>query len=136
MQINIIFWSSTGNTEAMGKYIKEGAESAGASVTLKNVSEASVSDVECDILCLGCSSMGDEQLDDAEFEPYIASIEGSVKGRKLALFGSYGWGDGQWMRDWDERMKKAGATLVAESLIVCETPEGDECREFGAKIAK
>ena len=135
MQINIIYWSGTGNTEAMAKLIKEGAESAGASVTLKYVSDANESDIECDVLCLGCPSMGDEVLEESEFEPYIASIEGIVSGKKLALFGSYGWGDGEWMRNWDERMKSAGATLAAESLIVNETPEGGECRTFGEEIA-
>ena len=136
MQINVIYWSGTGNTEAMANYIKEGAKGAGASVTVKNVSEASAADIECDVLCLGCSSMGDEVLEEAEFEPYVASIEGSLSGKKIALFGSYGWGDGQWMRDWDERMKAAGAELVHESLIVNEAPAGDECKTFGAEIAK
>ena len=136
MNINIIFWSGTGNTEAMANYIKEGCESAGASVTAKTVSEASVEDVNCDLLCLGCPSMGDEVLEEYDFEPYITSIEGSVSGKKVALFGSYGWGDGAWMRDFDARMAKAGATLVTESLIVNETPGGDECRSFGETIAK
>lgn len=136
MQINIIYWSGTGNTEAMANFIKEGAESAGATVTLKNVSDASISDIECDVLCLGCSSMGNEVLEESEFEPFVTSIEKSVNGKQLALFGSYGWGDGEWMRDWDERMKAAGATLVCESLIVNEAPSGDECKTFGAEIAK
>ena len=136
MQINIIYWSGTGNTEAMANLIKEGAEGAGASVTLKTVSEASAADVECDVLCLGCPSMGDEVLEESEFEPYMASIEGSLKGKKLALFGSYGWGDGQWMREWDERVKCVRAMLACESLIVNEAPEGGECKAFGAKIAE
>jgi len=135
MKINVIYWSGTGNTEAMANLIKVGAESAGASVMLKNVSEASLDDVSCDVLLLGCPSMGDEVLEEGEFEPFMASIEGSISGKKVALFGSYGWGDGQWMRDWDERMKNAGAILVAESLIVNEEPKGQECRDFGAKIA-
>jgi len=136
MQINIIYWSGTGNTEAMANFIKEGAENAGATVALKNVSDASIHDIECDILCLGCSSMGAEVLEESEFEPYIVSIENSLQGKKLALFGSYGWGDGEWMRDWDVRMKNAGAALVCDSLIVNEMPEGGECRAFGANIAK
>jgi len=136
MHINIIYWSGTGNTEAMAKFIKEGAEGAGATVSLKNVSDANVADVECDTLCLGCSSMGAEVLEESEFEPYIVSIESNLQGKKLALFGSYGWGDGEWMRDWDVRMKNAGATLVCDSLIVNEMPEGSECKEFGANIAK
>ena len=135
MQINIIYWSGTGNTEAMANFIKEGAEGAGATVTLKNVSDASVSDVNCDVLVLGCPSMGAEVLEESEFDPFVSSIEGSVNGKKLALFGSYGWGDGGWMREWDERMKNAGAVLAAESLIVNAAPEGQECKDFGAAIA-
>ena len=136
MQINIIYWSGTGNTEAMANYIKESAEGAGASVTLKSVSDAGGADIDCDVLCLGCPSMGAEVLEESEFEPFMTSIEGSISGKNVALFGSYGWGDGEWMRDWDERVKNAGATLVIESLIVNEAPRGDECRTFGAAIAK
>ena len=135
MQINIIYWSGTGNTEAMANFIKEGAESNGAAVNLKNVSNASPDDITCDILVLGCPSMGDEVLEESEFEPFIASIENSISGKKIALFGSYGWGDGQWMREWSERMDNAGAELVVESLIVNEAPDGQECKDFGAKIA-
>ena len=136
MKINLIYWSGTGNTEAMANYIKEGAEGAGADVMMKNVADATAVDVECDVLCLGCPSMGAEVLEEGEFEPFIVSMEGKVSGRKLALFGSYGWGDGEWMRDWSKRMKKAGAVLVQESLIVNEAPEGSECRAFGESIAK
>jgi flavorubredoxin len=78
--------------------------------------------------------MGDEALEDSEFEPFIAKIEGSIKDKKLGLFGSYGWGSGQWMDDWSERMKKAGAKLVGDSLIVNEAPSGgdiDKCKNFG-----
>lgn len=139
MQINLIYWSGTGNTEAMANLIKEGAESAGATVNLKNVADASIDDVNCDVLVLGCPSMGDEVLEESEFEPFMISIEGSLSGKKLALFGSYGWGDGQWMRDWDERMKNAGAVLAVESLIVNDAPSGEseqECKDFGRGIAQ
>ena len=135
MKINIIYWSGTGNTEAMAGFIREGAQKGGADTVLKSVSEASLSDIECDVLCLGCPAMDDEVLEETEFEPFLVSAEGSLNGRKLALFGSYGWGDGQWMRDWEERMKKAGADLISESLITVEMPEGEECRAFGKKIA-
>lgn len=139
MKINLVYWSGTGNTEVMANLIKEGAEGAGATVEMKGVSEAGIDDLNCDVLALGCPSMGDEVLEETEFEPFIESIEGDVTGKKLALFGSYGWGDGQWMREWDKRMKDAGAVLTAGSLIVNETPEGgseEECRAFGAAIAK
>lgn len=139
MQLNIIFWSGTGNTEAMAKLIQKGAEESGATVVFKEVSKASKDDLNCDVLVLGCPSMGDEVLEEEDFEPFIASIEGEVKGEKLALFGSYGWGDGQWMRDWEERMKNAGAELVADCLIVNNEPSGDaeaQCVDFGKAIAK
>lgn len=138
MKINIIYWSGTGNTEAMAKLVKEGAESGGAEVTIKTVSEAGEADLDCDVLVLGCPSMGVEVLEESEFEPFVASIEGKIAGKTLALFGSYGWGDGEWMRDWDARIKAAGAALAAESLIVNEMPEGaeaDRCRAFGTSIA-
>ena len=138
MKINLIYWTGSGNTEAMANLIKEGAESAGAEVSMKFVTDANEDDLNCDVLALGCPSMGDEVLEEGDFEPYIASIEGSLSGKKVALFGSYGWGDGQWMRDWDERMKAAGAVLATESLIVNEAPSGDSeqvCRFFGTTIA-
>jgi flavodoxin short chain len=138
MKINIVYWSGTGNTEAMAKLIQEGAQSAGAEVALMDVSSAGAEVLNADVLALGCPSMGAEVLEESEFEPFVASIEGQVSGKKLALFGSYGWGDGEWMRDWTERMTGAGAILAAESLIVNEAPEGesaDECKAFGTKIA-
>lgn len=139
MQINIIYWSGTGNTETMANLIKEGAQSTGATVSIKSVSEASTDDLNCDVLALGCPSMGDEVLEESEFEPFIQSIKGDVSGKKIFLFGSYGWGDGQWMRDWEEKMKSSGAILVCDSLIVNEAPSGDseqECKDCGVKIAQ
>lgn len=138
MKVNIIYWSGTGNTEAMAELIKEGAESKGADVTLKEVSSASPSDADCDVLVLGCPSMGAEVLEETIFEPYMESIEGVLSGKKVALFGSYGWGDGEWMRDWETRVKNAGANLVADGLIVNEAPDGesaDQCKAFGASLA-
>jgi len=136
VKINIVYWSGTGNTEAMAKHIQEGARGAGADVALLEVSKADASALDADVLALGCPSMGVEELEETEFEPYVSSILGSVSGKKLALFGSYGWGDGEWMRAWAERMENAGAALVAESLTVNEAPAGDECRAWGAAIAK
>lgn len=138
MKIAIVYWSGTGNTERMAELIRDGAVDCGAGVSLKEVGSASLSDVDdCDVLVLGCSSMGDEVLEEYSFEPFIVSIENRLSGKHIALFGSYGWGDGQWMRDWDERMKNAGAVLVRESLIVNYMPEGEEaerCREFGKSL--
>lgn len=139
MQINIIYWSSTGNTEKMANLIEQGAASAGATVNIKHVSSATTDDLNCDILALGCSSMGNEVLDDSEFEPFIDSIQSKVAGKNLFLFGSYDWGDGEWMRNFDERMEGAGATLAIPSLIVRNTPEGEseqECIEAGKSLVK
>lgn len=138
-KISIVYWSGTGNTKAMAELIQEGAQSAGAEVSLMNVSAADPSVLEADIIALGCPSMGAEVLEESEFEPFIESIEGQVSGKRLALFGSYDWGDGEWMRDWTERMENAGAVLVAESLIVNNEPAGDAvqaCKDFGAAMAK
>ena len=138
MKANIIYWSGTGNTEKMAQLIADGAKEAGADVTLKTVSQATPQDAtDCDVLIMGCPSMGAEVLEEEEFEPYMTDIEGSISGKKVALFGSYGWGDGEWMRDWDGRIAGAGATLAVESLIVNEMPEGEEadkCTEFGKSI--
>jgi flavodoxin short chain len=139
MRINIIYWSGTGNTEAMAKLIAEGAQGAGAEITLTEVSCADdTTALDADLIALGCPSMGAEVLEDSEFEPFIDSIEDRLCGKTLALFGSYGWGDGEWMRNWTERMEKAGASLAAEGLIVNEAPSGkaeQQCRDFGAIIA-
>ena len=138
-KIAIVYWSGTGNTKAMAELIQEGAQGEGAEVRLLDVSDADASVLDADILALGCPSMGAEVLEESEFEPYIESIEGKVGGKKLALFGSYDWGDGEWMRDWTARMENAGSILVVDSLIVNNTPEGatvQECKDFGAAMAK
>lgn len=138
MKIPVIFWSGTGNTEAMAKAVVEGIEANGNEAVLLPVGEASVADVEAaEALALGCPSMGDEILEEDEMEPFVASIEGLVKGKKLVLFGSYDWGDGQWMRDWTERMKGCGANLVAESVIANLEPDADSleaCKALGKAL--
>ncbi|MDR1603659.1 MAG: flavodoxin [Gracilibacteraceae bacterium] len=135
MKLTIIYWSGTGNTEEMAALIAEGAGESGCEVEVKTVDEASPQDVaRCDILALGCPSMGNEVLEEEEFEPFVASIENAVQGKKMALFGSYGWGDGEWMRDWTQRMRAVGADLLAEGLIVNEAPMGDDierCKNLG-----
>ena len=139
MNVAIIYWSGSVNTEAMANLISKGAEEAGAAVSLKNVSAATPADVAAaDVVLLGCPSMGDEVLEESEFEPFVESITGSVSGKKMGLFGSYGWGDGQWMRDWVDRMKGAGAALIDDGLIVNEAPDGataDACVALGKKAA-
>ncbi len=135
-QAVIIYWSGTGNTESMAEAMLESAKNVGTEVELLEVSDASVDHVKnAEYVALGCPSMGDEVLEEDDMEPFVASLEGLVAGKKLLLFGSYGWGDGQWMRDWEERMKGYGATLVDEGLIVNEEPDADGlalCKEKAA----
>lgn len=138
--ITIIYWSGTGNTEAMANAIAEGAKSADAEVKLMEVDKASLDDAKnADVLIMGCPSMGSEVLEEDEMEPFVESLEGNVDGKAVALFGSYGWGSGEWMADWDERMQGYGAKLVCESLIINETPDEaglEDCKKFGAAAAK
>lgn len=137
----VIYWSMTGNTEAMAAAIAQGAQEAGAQAELKQVSEISVDEaLTYDLLALGCPAMGAEVLEEAEFEPFFAQLEGRLSGRKVALFGSYGWGDGQWMRDWKARADGANAVVYQdEGLILNEAPDEEglaQCRAFGAGFAR
>ena len=139
-KLAIVFWSGTGNTETMANCIREGAETAGAEVSVVGIGDFSAERMnEFDVVAFGCPAMGAEVLEEDEFEPMFAALEGALKGKKIALFGSYGWGDGQWMRDWCERCASAGASLYDENgLIVNETPDADAeetCRELGGKLA-
>ena len=136
----VVYWSGTGNTEAMANAVAEGMKGAGAEVSLLSADAVSAADLAgLDAVALGCPAMGAEQLEESEFEPMFASLEGSLNGKKVALFGSYGWGDGQWMRDWCERAKEDGAVLFSEEGLICnETPDDDAqaaCRKLGADLA-
>jgi flavodoxin short chain len=136
MTTAIVYWSGTGNTEAMAKAIGEGIQTKGIATTVFSVDE-----VSADILnkyekfAFGCPSMGDEVLEESEFEPFFTEIESGLEGKQVALFGSYGWGDGEWMRDWQQRAKDAGALLFEEGLIQLEAPDEAECRLFGERFA-
>jgi flavodoxin I len=139
-KIAVIYWSGTGNTEAMADLVANAAAAAGASVDKFTASEFNVSSAgDYTGFALGCPAMGAEQLEESEFEPMFAGLEGSLNGKKVALFGSYGWGDGQWMRDWCERAKEDGAQLFSDEGLICnETPDDDvqaACRKLGADLA-
>ena len=136
-KVLIVFWSSTGNTEIMADALTEGC-SESADVTCVNVSENPSVD-GYDRYLLGCSSMGDEVLDEGEFEPWLSSVEDSLSGKKVALFGSYGWGDGRWMREWEERSTAKGFDLFDEGLIINYTPDDAgkaQCIEYGKEFMK
>ena len=118
MKTAVIYWSGSGNTEAMAKAVAEGA---GAELFI--VSDFSGDVAEYDRLAFGCPAMGAENLEESEFEPFFAENEDKLSGKKVALFGSYGWGDGEWMRTWESDCAAAGITLCAESVICQDEPD-------------
>ena len=139
-KISVVYWSQSGNTLAMADAIGRGITAGGAEAEVTNVSSCQVSDLDGEeVFALGCPAMGAEVLEESEMEPFVADLEGKVKGKKIALFGSYGWGDGQWMRDWEKDCDDAGINLVCESVICCETPDDaalEACRAMGKALAE
>lgn len=138
--MKIIYWSGSGNTEAMAKLILEGVKAEGRESELINISIEDVDSIVNDeIIVLGCPSMGDEELEDGEFLPFLEKIEGDIKGKKIALFGSYGWGTGEWMEGFQEKIKAMSGEIVLEPLIVNYAPEdneADRCIEFGRELGR
>lgn len=138
-KVAVVFWSGTGNTGIMATNVAEGAKEAGAEADVIFCSEFSADKMdEYDAIAFGCPSMGAEQLEEGEFEPMFLACEEKLKGKKIALFGSYGWGDGEWMRNWEDTCKGDGANLVCESVICNETPDDDAleaCKKLGASLA-
>ncbi len=137
--IGVIFWSGTGNTERMAYEVAEGIKAAGQEVEVKSVSEVSVDEAAAyDKLALGCADMGAEQLEEGEFEPFYTELEGKLSGKKkIAIFGSYGWG-GTWLEDWGTRIKDAGGELVADGVAILGEPDDDgnaQCQELGKTLA-
>lgn len=135
MKTAVIYWSSTGNTEIMAKAVAEGA-----GAELFAVSDFSGNIEEYDAVAFGCPAMGAEVLEEDEFEPFFTEVEDKLNGKKVAIFGSYGWGDGEWMRSWEERVKNDGAVLVnGEGVIANEAPTDDDlekCRSLGKTLAE
>ncbi len=135
MKTAVIYWSGTGNTEAMAKAVAEGA-----GAELFSLSEFTGSVDDYDALAFGCPAMGAEMLEEDEFEPFFTEIEGRLSGKKVGLFGSYGWGDGEWMRNWETRVGSDGAVLVGgEGVIVNDTPSDDDlekCRALGKALTE
>ena len=135
-RVAVIYWSGTGNTEAMARAVAEGAKAAGAEVDLLSCS--GVTDVAgYDAVALGCPAMGAEDLEDGEFQPMLERVEPSLPGKKVALFGSYDWGDGEWLRSWEARCAGKGIALAAPSVKCNNTPDDEglaACRALGAAI--
>ena len=137
-KVAVVYWSGTGNTEMMAAQVKKGAEEAGAEVTMFTAAEFGPEKIDdFDAIAFGCPSMGAEVLEESEFDPMFTACEGKLGGKKIALFGSYGWGDGQWMREWEERCNGAGVTFATDYVIVNETPDADggaACQELGEAL--
>lgn len=135
-KIAVVFWSGTGNTEAMAAAVAEGAGPGAELIPAAAFDPAALANY--DGFAFGCPSMGAEQLEESEFEPMFAACEAGLAGRRVGLFGSYGWGDGEWMRSWEERCAAAGIALTAPSVICCEAPDEEAlaaCRALGAALA-
>ena len=140
MKIAVVYWSGTGNTEAMAQAVTEGAKSAGAEVQLFTAAEFEGDNMDAfDAVAFGCPAMGAEELEETEFGPMFEGCEGKLSGKKIALFGSYGWGDGEWMRTWEDTCRGKGAALACDSVICQETPDDDAldaCRKLGEALAQ
>lgn len=138
-KVAVVYWSGTGNTEQMAQAVLEGAQGAGAETQLFTASEFDADRMDrFDAIAFGCPAMGSEVLEEEEFQPMFDSVEGKLKGKKIALFGSYGWGDGEWMRSWEDTCRGAGANLIDDGLMCNEAPDEnalEECRDLGKALA-
>ena len=139
-EIIVAYWSQTGNTEAMANAVGEGIEAAGKKALVTEISGVSMDDLKnASVFAMGCPAMGAEVLEEAEMEPFVIEVEGFASGKNIGLFGSYGWGDGEWMRSWVERMTAAGAVVVGGEGVICqETPDEEaleSCRALGKALA-
>ncbi|MDO5520230.1 MAG: flavodoxin [bacterium] len=140
-KINVVFWSQTGNTEAMAEAVAKGIAAAGKEANVVEVGTASMDDLkESQVFAMGCPAMGSEVLEECEMEPFVEAVEAFVSGKTVALFGSYGWGDGQWMTDWVERITNAGATVLNGEGVICEEAPDDDalarCEALGKQLAE
>lgn len=137
-KIAVVYWSGTGNTKAMASAVCEGVREKGSEAVMIEAAEFDASMIDSfDAIAFGCPSMGAEQLEEDEFEPMFTSCEPKLKSRKIALFGSYGWGDGEWMRSWKDICVSDGAVLVCEPVICNEAPDEeaiDDCKALGTAL--
>ena len=137
-KVGVFYWSGTGNTQAMAEAVAEGIKAAGQEAELLEVGDADAKTVAAgDAFALGCPAMGAEVLEESEMEPFVEELESYVSGKKILLFGSYGWGDGEWMRTWEETCKADGAVLACESVLANEAPDDDAvaaCQALGKAL--
>lgn len=139
--IQVIYWTQSGNTLAMAEAVGKGIEEAGKTANIVEVGSITTEELkDAGGFAIGCPAMGAEVLEESQMEPFVMELESMLSGKKVALFGSYGWGDGQWMRDWEERMSAAGAVLVNGEGVICqEAPDEDvqaECAALGKALAQ
>lgn len=139
-KIYVVFWSQSGNTESMANVVGEGITEAGKEAVVVNVSDISADELaQVNVFAMGCPAMGAEVLEESEMEPFVEELESKVSGKTIGLFGSYGWGDGEWMRDWTDRMTNQGATVVDGEGVICQDAPDDDviekCKELGKKLA-
>ena len=138
MKTAVVFWSGTGNTEAMAQSVADGAKSAGAEVDVLTCDKFNATMIDnYDSIAFGCPSMGAEQLEEDEFEPMFSACTPKLGGKKIALFGSYGWGDGEWMRNWQEECESAGAVLTSQPVICNDAPDDEAisaCEALGKSL--
>lgn len=139
-KVAVVYWSGTGNTEEMAKAVLEGAKKGGADAELFTVNDFGADKMAgYNGFLFGCPAMGDEVLEEDEFEPFFTEAEKNLSGVPVGLFGSYGWGSGAWMESWAERTRAAGAKLVADGVIVENAPDDDgvkACEALGEALAK
>ena len=133
-KIQVVYWTQSGNTQAMAEAVGRGIEAAGKEAEVVDVSTADMDALKASsVFAMGCPAMGAEVLEEGEMEPFVEEVEGFAAGKKIALFGSYGWGGGEWMRDWEARIQSAGATVVnGEGIIVNGEPDDDIIEELKA----
>lgn len=139
-KIYVVYWSQTGNTQEMANAVGKGITEAGKEAVVLEVADASSDDLkEAKCFALGCPAMGAEVLEESEMDPFVTEVEAFASGKTIALFGSYGWGDGEWMRDWVDRMSNAGATVIDGQGVICQDAPDEaalsECEELGKKLA-
>lgn len=139
-KISVVYWSQSGNTQTMAEAIGKGIAEGGKDAEVVDVSSVSIEELKNEsVFALGCPAMGAEVLEEGEMEPFVTEVEGFAAGKTIALFGSYGWGDGQWMRDWTDRMNAAGAKVVnGEGLMCHEAPDDAgliKCENLGKQLA-
>lgn len=135
----VVYWSSTGNTEAMAQAVLEGMKEAGAEAVLLTPDAVDVGALAgMDAIAFGCPAMGSEVLEECEFEPMFSGCKNRLGGKSVGLFGSYGWGDGEWIRTWAEDAEDAGARLIVEPVMANGSPDGDAetaCAALGTALA-